>query len=280
MKEFPISEQINTQTREALDAVSPSFCLAKWLQGTLHLHRGLTHSCHHPTAHAIPLKELAGNPAALNNTQEKILTRQMMLEGKKPGECQYCWNIENSASGHFSDRILLSKNAWAMPFLKEVLADPASSKITPRYLEVSFSRACNFKCSYCAPAFSSKWAQDIREHGPYPARGHEHTPELLADLFPGEDNPYTKAFWDWWPELKKNLHTFRLTGGEPLLSPHTFKVLEQLNLESAPGMQLAVNTNLGVPRAVVERFSSLSQDLLKNKKIAQLEIYTTLEAGG
>ena len=25
------------------------------------------------------------------------------------------------------------------------------------------------------------------------------------------------AFWEWWPDLYKDLHTFRITGGEPLL---------------------------------------------------------------
>ena len=32
-----------------------------------------------------------------------------------------------------------------------------------------------------------------------------------------EPNPYTDAFWKWWPELYRDLHTFRITGGEPLL---------------------------------------------------------------
>ena len=31
-------------------------------------------------------------------------------------------------------------------------------------------------------------------------------------------NPYVEAFWKWWPDLYQDLHTFRITGGEPLLS--------------------------------------------------------------
>ena len=38
----------------------------------------------------------------------------------------------------------------------------------PRYVEVSFSNACNFKCSYCSPQFSTKWMEEIQEHGFYP----------------------------------------------------------------------------------------------------------------
>ena len=32
-----------------------------------------------------------------------------------------------------------------------------------------------------------------------------------------DPNPYVDAFWKWWPELYRDLHTFRITGGEPLL---------------------------------------------------------------
>ena len=41
-----------------------------------------------------------------------------------------------------------------------------------------------------------------------------------------DENPYLTAFWKWWPELYKNLEVFRMTGGEPLLIPNTFKVLD------------------------------------------------------
>ena len=43
-----------------------------------------------------------------------------------------------------------------------------------------------------------------------------------------DHNPYVEAFWEWWPDLYKDLHTFRITGGEPLLSKDTFKVLEYI----------------------------------------------------
>ena len=38
-----------------------------------------------------------------------------------------------------------------------------------------------------------------------------------------EHNPYVEAFWRWWPDLYRDLHTFRITGGEPLLSKNIGK---------------------------------------------------------
>jgi len=50
---------------------SPTMCTAKWLQSTIYLQNGTTHSCHHPAVHKIPLEELKDNPSALHNTIHK-----------------------------------------------------------------------------------------------------------------------------------------------------------------------------------------------------------------
>ena len=41
--------------KDKLDNVGCGFCIAKWSQVTMHLHNGMTHSCHHPIPHKIPL---------------------------------------------------------------------------------------------------------------------------------------------------------------------------------------------------------------------------------
>ena len=71
---------------------------------TVLLQTGMTHSCHHPTPHKIPLSELDANPTALHNTQFKKEQRQKMLKGDRPSECEYCWNVEDSNKDAFSDR--------------------------------------------------------------------------------------------------------------------------------------------------------------------------------
>ena len=70
--------------RDLLNETGPGFCLAKWTQVTMHLGVGLTHSCHHPVAHKIPLEELKDNPGALHNTNHKKAARKEMLTGQRP----------------------------------------------------------------------------------------------------------------------------------------------------------------------------------------------------
>ena len=50
----------------------------------------------------------------------------------------------------------------------EIVNSSWKDDFNPRYVEVSFSNACNFKCSYCSPQFSTKWMEEIQEHGAYP----------------------------------------------------------------------------------------------------------------
>ncbi len=142
-----------------------------------------------------------------------------MLEGLRPSECQYCWNIEDLDGDHFSDRTYKSTDMeWSMPYLDRT--NSATENINPSYLEVAFENTCNLKCAYCTPDISSKWMEEIQQFGPYPTSNNTGNIEWLKqqDRMPilnREENPYVDAFWDWWPDLYKDLNTFRITGGEP-----------------------------------------------------------------
>ena len=96
---------------QKLNDISPSFCAAKWLQVSLHLTNGRTHSCYHPPTHQIDESALVTDPSALHNTQQKYQERKLMLEGQRPSGCEYCWKIEDA--GHVSDRYYRSSEHWA-----------------------------------------------------------------------------------------------------------------------------------------------------------------------
>ena len=153
---------------------------------------------------------------------------------------------------------LSSKSHWKKDF-------------NPRYVEVSFSNTCNFKCAYCGPQYSSKWVEEIEKHGPYKTSTNYNQIDTLRDrgempYKQTEENPYVEAFWEWWPDLYKDLHTFRITGGEPLLSKDTFKVLEYIrdNWEDNPNLSLAINTNMNVPQKLMNKFIELLHPIILN----------------
>jgi len=250
----------------------------------MHLGTGMTHSCHHPSPHKIPLTELRRNPSALHNTKHKKARRKEMLEGKRPSECNYCWNVEDN-SNSFSDRVFKSTEPWSINDFDKIKDSYWRDDFNPRYVEVSFGNTCNFACAYCGPQYSSKWVEEIEKHGGYPT---EHKFNSIDDIKARdqmpykqtEHNPYIEAFWEWWPNLFPDLHTFRITGGEPLLLKDTFKVLEyiQKHHNQNSNISLAINTNLGIPDKLLDKFITIAKDLCDNNKVRELIIFTSVEA--
>jgi organic radical activating enzyme len=274
------------EIKQTLDKVSPTFCIAKWKQVTLHLHNGHTHSCHHPTTHKIPLEELALNPSALHNTNYKKSQRKLMLEGHRPTECDYCWRVEDqNIDSLFSDRIYKSSHPWAINHLEEIQKEYWNHDTIPTYVEVNFGNACNFKCSYCNPNTSSQWMDEIVRYGPYPTSTKFNNLEYIKhnDLMPVSNkdiNPYIDSFWKWWPKLYPKLETFRITGGEPLLNKNTFKVLNYIIDNPNPKLELGINTNLNPPDENFDRFLKKIKIIQAEKKVGSLKIYTSAEAYG
>lgn len=269
---------------EKLNSVSSSFCLAKWTQVTMHLQTGMTHSCHHPTAHKIPLAELKESPAALHNTAFKKEQRRKMLTGERPKECQYCWNMEDLNPAPTSDRILKSNEDWSIIDFDKIKKLDFNENINPRYLEVSFGNECNFKCAYCSPLSSSSILQEYQKHGHYKEIPYDSLDTLRKkDIFPiskTEENPYLTAFWEWWPEIKHDLRVFRVTGGEPLMNFATFKLLDYICNEKLPHLSLAINTNFGVNEKILTQFIDVTKRIVEEKKVSSLEIYTSIDTYG
>lgn len=266
--------------QRVLDTKSASFCGAKWYNATIWLGSGQTTSCHHPLPHAIPLDKLAYNPSVLHNTDQKKMERFMMQTGQRPSGCEYCWRIEDNSATAISDRPYKS-----MIFSEEELTDafnlPPDSDVNLKTLEIAFDRTCNFACSYCNPAFSTTWVRDIKTNGGYgglhsDGRNHYTHSHDSSQLYGYTDtNPYVEAFFKWWEtDLHKTLRELRITGGEPLMSGHTWKLLEWFKEnQGKSNTKLAINSNLGMDDKQIDKFIDAVKEL-------DVEVYTSCEAYG
>ncbi len=273
------------EMKDKLNEVSPSFCMAKFMHCTIHMLTGHTHSCYLPPTHKIPLDEIKADPSALHNTNYKKRIRRMMKKGIRPEECSICWGIEDLDDNRYSDRHYRGVDDWTMPFFDKVKEMPWDQNINPTYVEVSWSSACNFKCMYCSPAISTEWMKEVRKEGSYKLSEYEH--QYLPwfeenDMMPidEKENPYIEAFWKWWPDLVKDLMYFRITGGEPLLSYQTFKTLELLKENPQKKLELSINSNLGIPEKQFNKFMDLMKHLMKEKKIRNHILHTSLDTWG
>jgi pyruvate-formate lyase-activating enzyme len=271
-----------------LRETSPTLCLAAWKQSTVNLNRGTTHSCHLAPAHAIDVEAVKVRPSALHNTDRKKRVRAEMLAGGRPADCEYCWQFERTSKQRYaSDRFFKSSDPWAIDYFDEVLAEGADAETFPSYLEVSFSNRCNMKCSYCSASVSSRWQQEIEQFGAYELGGGfrhmdlEKIREEGVQFLPeGQANPFNEAFWKWWPELVKRLRVFRITGGEPLLHPDTFRVVRYFRENPQPQLELAINSNLSVPPAVVRGLLEQLSPILDAGAVKKFTLYTSADTTG
>ena len=265
--------------KQILDTKSSSFCGAKWYNATIWLGSGQTTSCHHPPAHTIG-EEFRTNPKAIHNTAQKKEDRRMMQQGQRPPGCEYCWKIEDMGRDAVSDRVYKSR-IYKIEDLNHAATLSTETDVDLRTLEISFDRTCQFACSYCNPAFSSTWVNDIKRNGAYTGlvsdgRNHFTHAHDSAQLYRyGDANPYVEAFFSWWEsDLHRTLDELRITGGEPLMSGYTWKLIDWFR--DNPGRshtRLAINSNLGMECDVIEQAIDSCEGI-------DLDIYTSMESIG
>lgn len=274
--------RINNETdleykRRVIDIKSESFCAAKWYNATIWLGSGQTTSCHHPLPHAIDVSELSSNPKALHNTTKKKMEREQMQKGERPAGCEYCWKIEDIGKDNISDRVYKTV-IYSDEDLATAYRTPASQDIDLQTLEIAFDRTCQFACSYCNPAFSSTWVKDIKQHGPYTnlvsdGRNHFTHAHNSSQLYKfGEANPYVEAFHKWWEsDLHRTLKELRITGGEPLMSGETWKLIEWFKTNKGKSKtRLAINSNLGTDVDIDRLLASIDG--------VEVDLYTSNES--
>jgi len=164
--------------------------------------------------------------------------------------------------------------------LDEAYTTDHREDVNLRTLEIAFDRTCQFACSYCNPAFSSTWVRDIKTNGAYnglvsDGRNHFTHAHDSSQLYRfGETNPYVEAFFAWWETgLHRTLQELRITGGEPLMSGDTWKLIDWFKTNQGRSQtRLAINSNLGMDSNKLQEF------LVRVRDIPHLEIYTSMES--
>jgi organic radical activating enzyme len=263
--------------QQVLDTKSASFCAAKWYNATIWLGSGMTTSCHHPPAHLADIDQVRTNPKLLHNTDQKKEDRRKMIAGERPAGCEYCWKIEDMGRDAISDRVYKSR-IFPIEALNDAFHTPSEDDVNLRTLEIAFDRTCQFACSYCNPAFSSTWVNDIRKNGPYDrlvsdGRNHFTHTHDSAQLYKfGETNPYVEAFFSWWEsDLHRTLQELRITGGEPLMSGYTWKLIDWFRQNQGKSQtRLAINSNLGTDVDIDRLLASVDG--------MNIDLYTSNEA--
>jgi hypothetical protein len=100
---------------------------------------------------------------------------------------------------------------------------------------------------------------------------HTHDSSQLYTIT--DINPYVEAFFKWWEsDLHKTLKELRITGGEPLMSGYTWRLIEWFKDHRGQSKtRLAINSNLGFEQDKLERLLDATEGI-------ELDLYTSNES--
>lgn len=195
---------------------NPTFCPMPWT-GLMYNFDGNVKNCIRSAAPIGNIKDTPVEQILLGTTN---VTSQENIVNKTPvSSCHTCYDLEHNKKGFgiISDRIFYIKE-----FKKQDLNLYQPNKFDLTTIDVRWTNLCNFACVYCAPNFSSKWADEL----------------AVKISTPSEQQQ--KDFKEYIFKHAKQLKHVYLAGGEPLLMKENLELLKELN----PEVNLRINTNL------------------------------------
>lgn len=171
-------------------------------------------------------------------------TRLQMLQGEIPNSCRKCFVEE--ANG------IISKRQWEtevwndrldLDQILETTNDDGSLPLHIPYFDLRLGNMCQLKCVMCSPHDSSSWIKDWKLQYPM-----YQNPNLKIDQ--RWDNQYDYSWYQKGSFLESmkdqatNIRELYFAGGEPLLIPEHYKILEfMIDSGNAANCVLRYNSN-------------------------------------
>lgn len=178
------------------------------------------------------------------NSQFMRNTRLQMLDEKIPESCTKCFAEESMG--------IKSKRNWEtlvwqervdIPSIVAQTQDDGSLPVNIPYFDLRLGNLCNLKCIMCSPHDSSSWIKDWKLQTP------QYTnPILKQDQGWDRTMDYTwyqkGSFIDSMKEQAQHIKELYFAGGEPLLIPEHYNILEFMVAEGyAKNCILRYNSN-------------------------------------
>ena len=154
------------------------------------------------------------------------------LNDKKPKICATCFDRENVTNE--------SARTWTNTEFKHVVKiipeitepDGTCNTMDLKYWDFRFSNLCNFKCRSCSPRYSSAWVSD------YKKLGWSEQDKVWSMGTVGTSTKY-----DFLEHQVNTVEKIYFAGGEPLLMPEHWQILNLLVKNKRFDVKIRYNTN-------------------------------------
>lgn len=239
-----------------------TFCIFPWIHTYVNTDGNVYPCC--TTKYENPVGNVRENTIKeIWNSEAYKEVRRKLLAGEHIEGCANCYKHESTGSGGYSFRNF-ANNEFGQHFdlIHDTLEDGYLPGMNLKYFDVRFSNLCNFKCRTCGDMFSSTWAAESHKqgYGQYPGITHASNgdPKLLEEFK---------------PHLGQ-LEMLYFAGGEPLITPEHYQILQYLIDNKSTNVTIRYNTNCS--RLTFKDISVL--DLWK--QFDKIEVYGSLDSYG
>lgn len=244
------------------------FCVVPWI----HLNpepSGKVKPCcayHGPDSEYSNVKDFSLEEIWNNKFQKKL--RAQFLKNETPAGCATCVNCEDSG-GHSLRKAMNDRfEKHIEPAIANTLPDGQYNNFNLVYWDFRFSNICNFKCRMCGHGCSSSWYEESYSKPRFPIWNSQRPPKIMDKDYYGRDlMPYVDQFIDVVEEIY-------FAGGEPLMMPEHYQILDKLIEKNKFDVFLRYNTNLST-------LKYKSYDLIDIwKKFDKVQLFLSLDGFG
>jgi len=166
------------------------------------------------------------------NSETMKIVRTQMIKGQRPNGCSKCWTKEDANVVSLRSE-MNKKYLHHMNLVQRTRDDGYVDDFKLRYLDFRASNVCNLKCRMCGGKFSSRIAEE---------ESKLYDQDQYIELKLSKDQiDSTLAF------LESNIDSLEFVyfaGGEPLLIPEHYKILDLLIKHKRNDIAISYNTNL------------------------------------
>ena len=170
------------------------------------------------------------------NGQKMKEVRRQVLNNERPDVCKPCFDLEDQGVQSLRQRhtagVIPEARVNLYPDALDALQDDYTMPFEFPTIEVKLNNLCNLKCRMCNPLDSTSW-KDWGQVTEFYKKENNYlipTVDSLVDK-PGQYiGPFDNSD-NWWESFTKLLPYFRrveFAGGEPLMDPHHYKILDLL----------------------------------------------------
>jgi len=200
-----------------------------------------------------------------NSKNMKILRKEMMC-GKQPEICHKCFDKEKvtGESGRVHHNREFPHVIKSIPDL--TLDDGSVTEMNLRYWDFRFSNLCNFKCRSCGPRYSSAWVPDAKKLG-------WRIEDEKVTAINGIEN---STNYDFLEDQIGVVEKIYFAGGEPLLMPEHWQILELLVKHKRFDVRLSYNTNV----STLNYGGKNVIDYWKQWNLGKLEVWPSIDEIG